>query len=60
MGAHGKGRIDLNGKPLDYEPEDPYAGEIADFVAAAGEGREPEVNGEEGLHNVELLLEADP
>ena len=60
MGAHGKGRIDLNGEPLEYTPEDPYAGEIADFVAAVGEGREPEVNGEEGLRNVELLLEADP
>ena len=60
LGAHGKGRIEVNGETLEYEPEDPYAGEIADFVAAVGEGREPEVNGEEGLRNVELLLEADP
>ena len=60
LGAHGKGRIELNGEALNYEPADPYAGEIADFVAAVGEGGEPEVNGEEGLRNVELLLEADP
>ena len=60
LGAHGKGRIELNGEPLAFEPEDPYAGEIADFVAAVGEGRAPEVGGEEGLRNVELLLEADP
>ena len=60
LGAHGRGRIELNGEPLDYEAQDPYAGEIADFVAAVNEGREPEVGGQEGLRNVELLLEADP
>ena len=60
LGAHGRGRIELNGEPLEYEPADPYAGEIADFVAAVGEGRNPEVDGEEGLRNVELLLQADP
>ena len=60
LGAHGKGRIEVNGEPLPFEPKDPYAGEIADFVTAVTEGREPEVNGEEGQRNVELLLQADP
>ena len=60
LGAHGKGRIELNGEPLEYAPADPYAGEIADFVAAINERRAPEVDGEEGLRNVEMLLEADP
>ena len=60
LGPHGEGRIELNGEPLEYEPADPYAGEIADFVAAINERRAPEVDGEEGLRNVEMLLEADP
>ena len=38
----------------------PYVGEIADFVAAIRDGRPPEVDGAEGLRNVELLCEAAP
>ena len=40
--------------------DSPYAGEIADFVAAIEEGRDPEVSGEEGRRNVELLCEICP
>lgn len=40
---------------LDYTPVDPYEGEIADFVEAIRQSREPEVGGAEGLRNVEIL-----
>ena len=33
-------------------------GEIEDFVAAVKEGRDPEVSGDEGARNVNILLEA--
>jgi predicted dehydrogenase len=60
LGPHGKGRIRIRGAELPFTPEDPYAGELADFVAAIREGRAPEVDGNEGLRNVELLTEACP
>ena len=60
MATHGGGRIELKREPFPFEPRNPYEGEIADFVEAVGAGRDPEVNGEAGLRNVELLLEADP
>ena len=45
---------------IEFEVVNPYAGEIADFVAAIEEGRPPEVPGEEGQGNVELLCEICP
>ena len=58
LGAAGDGSIVIDGAALSYEVRNPYVGEIADFVAAVREDRDPEVSGEEGLRNVELLLEA--
>lgn len=58
LGPHGKGEIRIGGTPLPFTPADPYEGEIADFVAAVREERKPEVPGEEGLRNVEVLLRA--
>ena len=58
LGAHGAGAISIGGEPMDYEVIDPYAGEIADFAAAAREGRSPEVDGREGHRNVAILLAA--
>lgn len=60
LGPHGAGSVRLLGEELPFEPVNPFAGEIADFVAAVREGRDPEVPGAEGLRNVELLLEAAP
>lgn len=60
LGPHGAGQITLNGQELAFTPEDPYVGEINDFVSAIEEGRPPEVDGEEGLQNVNLLLRAVP
>ncbi len=58
LGPHGAGAISIGGKPMSYEPTNPYAGEIADFVAAIREGRAPEVDGREGCRNVETLVAA--
>lgn len=60
LGPHGAGRIRLRGAELPFAIQDPYAGEIADFVDAIARSRAPEVDGEEGLRNVELLTEAAP
>jgi 1,5-anhydro-D-fructose reductase (1,5-anhydro-D-mannitol-forming) len=60
LGRHGAGRVRLRGAELPFAVEDPFAGEVADFVRAIEEGRDPEVSGEEGLRNTELLAEAAP
>ncbi len=58
LGPTGDGEIVTGAGPLAYTPVNPYLGEIADFVAAVREGRDPEVAGEEGARNVEILLAA--
>lgn len=60
LGPRGAGAVRLLGQELPFQPVNPFAGEIADFVAAIRDGRPPEVPGREGLRNVELLLQADP
>lgn len=58
LGPAGNGRIVVGEQELGYAPVDPYVGEIEDFVAAVRDGREPEVAGEEGARNVDILLAA--
>lgn len=58
LGPHGGGRIETGDGAVRFNRVNPYAGEIADFAAAVREGRPPEVDGREGLRNVELLLRA--
>ena len=58
LGYNGDGRIRTQEGELDFPVQDPYAGEIRDFVRAVEEDRPPEVDGEEGLRNVDLLLRA--
>lgn len=58
LGPHGAGDISIGGEPMEFEVLNPYAGEIADFVAAVRDGRPPEVDGREGLRNVETLVAA--
>jgi 1,5-anhydro-D-fructose reductase (1,5-anhydro-D-mannitol-forming) len=60
LGPRGEGTIHIDDEPVPFTPVNPYAGELADFVGAIREKREPEVGGREGLRNVELLLEAMP
>ena len=59
LGPHGRGRIETAEGPLEYEPVDPYRGELEDFARAVREDRPPEVDGAEGLRNVELLVEIE-
>lgn len=58
LGLTGGGAIVTHAGPLEYPVRNPYVGEIEDFADAIREGRAPEVDGEEGLRNVELLLQA--
>ena len=58
LGADGGGRIETREGRLDFEVVNPYVGEIDDFVDAVSRGRSPEVDGEGGLDNVEILLRA--
>jgi predicted dehydrogenase len=60
LGPHGKGRIVSRGQEIVFSPSDPFVAEIADFARAIRERRAPEVGGEEGLRNVELLVRAAP
>jgi 1,5-anhydro-D-fructose reductase (1,5-anhydro-D-mannitol-forming) len=60
LGPHGSGHVRARGAEVEFTPVDPYEGEIADFVAAIRGDRSPEVDGHEGLRNVELLVEAAP
>ena len=58
LGANGAGIIQTRDGKIDFQGQDPYLGEIEDFVRSIKEKRHPEVSGEEGLRNVELLLQA--
>ena len=58
LGRYGKGRIVTHEGAHAFEAADPFTGEVEDFAAAVREGRDPEVNGEEGARNVALLEEA--
>ncbi len=55
LGPAGAGSIVTDEGELAFEVANPFQGEIEDFVRAIAEGREPEVDGAEGLRNVELL-----
>lgn len=58
LGPTGGGTITTHEGPLGFQQNDPYVGEVEDFVGAIRENRAPEVDGEEGMRNVELLEHA--
>ena len=58
LGPHGGGRIFTHVGELEFEQTSPYVGQVEDFVAAVRENRPPEVDGEEGLRNIELMAHA--
>ena len=60
IGRGGGGHIHTHDGEIGFAEVNPYAGEIADFVASIREGRDPEISGEEGLRNVELLCQICP
>jgi predicted dehydrogenase len=57
----GEGRMWTHEGDWDYTPVDPYQLEIEDFAAAVRDDRAPEVDGQMGRLNTEILLRvADP
>lgn len=58
LGPYGEGTIRMKREALRWELVSPYEAELASFVRAIRENREPEVNGEEALKNLEILLHA--
>jgi 1,5-anhydro-D-fructose reductase (1,5-anhydro-D-mannitol-forming) len=58
LGRHGGGSVRTHLGELKHSITNPFVGEITDFVAAIKEQRRPEVDGNEGLRNVELLVRA--
>ena len=54
----GAGTIRTHNSVLPFSATDPYAGEISDFAQAIQDDRPPEVDGQEGLRNIELLVQA--
>jgi len=58
LGRHGSGRITLADEPVVFSVSNAFEEEIRDFVNAIIDAREPEVNGVEGMRNVELLTRA--
>ena len=52
--------ISVNGTPIVVPDLNPYVGEIENFADSILLNRDPEVTGEEGLRNLELLLSIDP
>ena len=60
LGPHGAGAIDMRDGPVVFAPVNPYVGEIEDFASAVVQRRAPEVDGAEGLRNVELLAGLSP
>ncbi|WP_025772242.1 Gfo/Idh/MocA family protein [Thioalkalivibrio sp. HK1] len=58
LGMQGTGSICTHEGDLPFSIVDPYAEEIEDFSASIREDRNPEVDGEEGLRNIELIERA--
>jgi predicted dehydrogenase len=60
LGREGGGEVRTHLGELKFSISNPFVGEITDFVAAMRGQRQPEVDGNEGLRNVELLVRAAP
>lgn len=55
FGYAGAGTIRTSDGELDFTVQNPFVGEIDNFVESAVRGASPEVTGQEGLRNVEIL-----
>jgi predicted dehydrogenase len=55
FGSRPRGVITCNGRAVAYQPTDPFIGEIADFVQAIQQQRQPRVTLEDGLRNVHIM-----
>lgn len=58
LGAEGAGTIVTKTGTVEFPISNPFVGEVVNFVDAASKGIRPEVDGEEGLRNVETLTDA--
>jgi len=58
MGRHGAGSIFHGVNPVSFEIQNPFLGELNNFIEAVREGRPAEVDGIEGRRNVEILTRA--
>lgn len=58
VGITGEGRMWTDKGAWEFTPNDPYQLEIEDFAAAVRDNRAPEVDGEMGRRNTEILLQA--
>lgn len=58
LGRHGAGLIVHNGREIGFPQQNPFMGELDDWIRSALEGRSPEVSAVEGRANVEWLLKA--
>jgi len=56
LATNGGGSISVDGEVLQFEPVDPYVGEIQNFVDAVCGRSRVAVSGAEGLRNVEIML----
>ena len=55
FGSPPNGTITCNGKPVSYTPQNPFIAEVADFVQAVKQQRNPCSTVEDGIRNVEIL-----
>ena len=55
LGPRGRGTVWTHEGELHFSPTNPFVGELTDFASAIRDRRPPEVDGREGLCNVELL-----
>lgn len=55
LGAEGAGTITTHSGILEFPFADPFSGEVANFIESSSKGIPPEVSGEEGFRNVEIL-----
>ena len=55
LDRRGSGSVRTHKGNLEYRIENPFAGEIRDFIASIRDKRPPEVDGREGLRNVQIL-----
>ena len=59
LATDGGGHITVNSTRLEFDPVDPYVGEIQNFVEAIEGKARVAVSGAEGVRNIEILLQAD-
>ncbi|MFP4630730.1 MAG: Gfo/Idh/MocA family protein [Candidatus Acetothermia bacterium] len=60
LGPDGEGELIISDENLNFPVLSLYEQEIEDFIRAIKDDREPEVTGEEGLRNVEIMEKAAP